>query len=187
MCPRVRAALRSTGSPDADRRRPGGNRARAWPPRRTTARTACNGAGTVHDTIKFKVKIPAGVDNGGRIRIAGYGEAGEKGAQAGDLYLEIRVKPSDKFERDDYDILTTKEINFSQAALGDKIEVETVQGAVELKIPEGTQSGTVFKLKNKGVPLANGRGNGDHLVTVIVKTPKSLSKKQKEVLKELGI
>lgn len=149
--------------------------------------TACHGAGTVYDTVKFKVKIPAGVDNGGRIRLPGYGEAGEKGAGAGDLYLEIRVKPSDKFERDEYEILSEKEINFSQAALGDKVEIETVHGPVELKIPEGTQSGTVFKLKNKGVPYSDGRTKGDHLVTVIVKTPKNLNKKQKEALKELGI
>jgi molecular chaperone DnaJ len=148
---------------------------------------ACRGAGTVYDTVKFKVKIPAGVDNGGRIRVPGYGEAGEKGASSGDLYLEIRVKPSDKFERDDYDILTKKEITFTQAALGDKVEVETVHGPVELKIPEGTQSGTVFKLKNKGVPFTDGRTKGDHLVTVIIRTPKSLNKKQKEALKELGI
>jgi molecular chaperone DnaJ len=149
--------------------------------------TACHGAGTVYDTVKFKVKIPSGVDNGGRIRLRGYGEAGDKGAEAGDLYLEIRVKSSDKFERDDYEILSEKEINFSQAALGDKIEVETVHGPVELKIPEGTQSGTVFKLKNKGVPYNDGHTKGDHLVTVIVRTPKNLTKKQKEALKELGI
>jgi molecular chaperone DnaJ len=148
---------------------------------------ACHGAGTVYDTVKFKVKIPAGVDNGGRIRVPGYGEAGEKGASSGDLYLEMHVKPSDKFERDDYDILTQKEITFTQAALGDKIEIETVHGAVELKIPEGTQSGTVFKLKNKGVPYTDGHTKGDHLVTVIIRTPKSLTKKQKEALKELGI
>jgi molecular chaperone DnaJ len=154
---------------------------------------SCRGAGTVYDTVKFKVKIPAGVDNGGRIRIPGYGEAGsparggQEGAQSGDLYLEIKVRPSDKFEREDYDILTRKEINFSQAALGAKAEIETVYGPVELKIPEGTQSGTVFKLKNKGVPYPDGRTKGDHLVTVIIKTPKNLNKKQKEALKELGI
>jgi molecular chaperone DnaJ len=147
----------------------------------------CRGAGTVYDTVKFKVKIPAGVDNGGRIRITGYGEAGEKGASTGDLYLEIKVRPSDKFERDDYDIFTKKEISFTQAALGDKVEIETVYGPVELKIPEGTQSGAVFKLKNKGVPYSDGRAKGDHLVTVIIKTPKNLNKKQKEALKELGI
>jgi molecular chaperone DnaJ len=149
--------------------------------------SACHGAGTVYDTVKFKVKIPAGVNNGGRIRLSGYGEAGEKGAGAGDLYLEIKVRPSDKFERDDYDILTKKEITFSQAALGDKVEIETVHGLVELKIPEGTQSGIVFKLKNKGVPYGDGHAKGDHLVTVVIKTPKNLSKKQKEALKDLGI
>jgi molecular chaperone DnaJ len=149
--------------------------------------SACHGAGTVYDTVKFKVKIPAGVDNGGRIRIPGYGQAGEKGAPAGDLYLEMHIKPSEKFERDDYDILTKKEITFTQAALGDKVEIETVHGPVELKIPEGTQSSTVFKLKNKGVPYSDGHTKGDHLVTIIVKTPKSLSRKQKEALKELGI
>ena len=146
----------------------------------------CDGNGRVEENVKLKVKIPAGVDNGGRMRLPGYGEAGEKGAGAGDLYLHIKVRPSNKFERDEDEILTKKEINFAQAALGDKVEIETVHGKVELKIPEGTQSGTVFKLKNKGVPSADGR-NGDHLVEVIVKTPKSLNKKQKEALKELGI
>jgi molecular chaperone DnaJ len=147
----------------------------------------CRGAGTAYDTVKFKVKIPAGVDDGGRIRIPGYGEAGEKGASSGDLYLSIRVRSSDKFARQDYDILTKKEINFSQAALGAKVEIETVHGNVELKIPEGTQSGTVFKLKNKGVPYINEKSVGDHLVEVFVRTPKNLNKKQKEALKELGI
>jgi molecular chaperone DnaJ len=149
--------------------------------------SACRGTGTIYDTVKFKVKIPAGVDNGGRIRIPGYGEAGEKSAPAGDLFLEIKVRPSDKFARDDYDILTRKEINFSQAALGDKVEVETVYGPVELKVPEGTQSGTVFKLKNRGVTYQDGHTKGDHLVTVIIKTPKNLNRKQKEALKELGL
>lgn len=149
--------------------------------------TECKGAGSVYDTVKFKVKIPAGVDDGGRIRLPGYGEAGEKGAGLGDLYLNIRVKPSAKFQREDFEILTKKEIGFAQAALGDKIEIETIHGKVELKIPEGTQSGTVFKLKNKGIPYTDGRGTGDHLVEVIVKTPKSLSKKQRETLKDLGI
>ncbi|MDD4902628.1 MAG: molecular chaperone DnaJ [Patescibacteria group bacterium] len=148
---------------------------------------ACHGSGTVYDTAKFKVKIPAGVDDGGRIRLAGFGEAGEKGMAAGDLYLDIRVRPSEKFERDGYDILSKKEINFAQAALGDKVEIETVHGKVELKIPEGTQSGTVFKLRAKGVPHLDGRNKGDHLVTVIIKTPKNLNKKQKEALKELGV
>lgn len=147
----------------------------------------CKGAGSIHDTVNFKVKIPAGVDDGGRIRLSGYGEAGDKGAPLGDLYINIRVKPSEKFAREDYDILTKQYINFSQAALGDKIDIETIHGLVELKIPEGTQSGTVFKLKNKGIPYTDGRGQGDHLVEVVIKTPKGLSKKQKDTLKELGI
>jgi molecular chaperone DnaJ len=147
----------------------------------------CRGAGVILSTEKFKVKIPEGVDDGGRIRLGGFGEAGEKGAPAGDLFLNIRVRPSDKFERDGFDILTQREITFTQAVLGDKIEIETVYGPVELKIPEGTQSGTVFKLKAKGVPHPDGRGKGDHLVTVVIKTPKGLSKKQKEMLKDLGI
>jgi molecular chaperone DnaJ len=147
----------------------------------------CRGAGTTYDTVKFKVKIPAGVDDGGRIRLLGYGEAGEKGTASGDLYLDIRVRPSDKFARDDFDILTKKEISFTQAALGDKVEIETVHGMVDLKIPEGTQSGTVFKLKNKGVPHINEKSFGDHLVEVIIKTPKNLNRKQKEALKELGV
>ncbi len=147
----------------------------------------CHGSGSVHDTVKFKVKIPAGVDDGGRIRLSGYGEAGDKGASMGDLYININVRPSDKFAREDYDILTKKEIGFAQAALGDKVEIETIHGKVELKIPEGTQSSTVFKLKGKGIPYTNGKGYGDHLVEVIVKTPKSLSKKQKDILKGMGI
>ncbi len=147
----------------------------------------CKGSGSVQDSVKFKVKIPAGVDDGGRIRLAGYGEVGDKGAPLGDLYINIDVRPSDKFVREDYDILTKKEIGFAQAAIGDKVEIETIHGKVELKIPEGTQSGTVFKLKDKGIPYTNGRGTGDHLVEVIVKTPKGLNKKQKETLKELGV
>ncbi len=147
----------------------------------------CHGAGSVSDNVKFEVKIPAGVDDGGRIRLSGYGEAGDKGAQAGDLYINIRIRPSDKFKRDDYDVLSEKEIFFYQAALGDKVEVETIHGPVELKIPEGTQSGTVFKLKGKGIQYINGRSVGDHLVEVVIKTPKNLNGKQKKALKELGI
>ncbi|MFA5248554.1 MAG: molecular chaperone DnaJ [Patescibacteria group bacterium] len=149
--------------------------------------SACHGVGTIYDEVKFKVKIPAGVDDGGRIRLSGYGEAGEKGAGMGDLYLNIRVRPSEKFKREDYEILTKKEITFTQATLGDKIEIETIHGKVELKIPEGTQFGTVFKLKNKGIPHLNGKIFGDHLVEVIIKTPKNLSGKQKKALKELDI
>ena len=147
----------------------------------------CGGNGIVLDNVKLKVKIPAGINDNESIRLASQGEAGEKGGSSGDLYLRIKVRPSVKFSREGYNILTKKEIGFSQAALGDKIEIGTIWGPVSLKVPEGTQSGTVFKLRAKGVARLNTSGKGDHLVEIIVKTPKDLNKKQKEALKELGI
>ena len=147
----------------------------------------CGGRGIVRELTSLKVKIPAGIDEGESIRLAGQGEAGSKGASAGDLYLKIRVKPDKRFERDGYDIKSKAEIKFSQAALGDKIEIETVDGPIKLKIPEGTQSGTVFRLRDRGVIKLQGRGRGDHLVKVIIKTPTNLSRKQRKALEELGI
>ena len=147
----------------------------------------CKGVGILNKNIKLKVRIPAGINNGETIRLASQGEAGEKGASAGDLYLKIRVTESIEFNRDGYDILTKKEISFRDAVLGANIEIETIHGKVTLKIPEGTQSGTIFKLRSKGVKELNGKGNGDHLVDIIIKTQKNLNKKQKELLKELNI
>ena len=147
----------------------------------------CGGSGVARERVNFKVKIPAGIDNGESIRLAGQGEAGEAGAPAGDLYIKIQVKPDPRFQRDGYDIKTKAEITFTQAALGDKIEVETVAGPVKLKIPAGTQSGTIFKLRGKGITRLRGSGRGDQFVKVIVKTPTGLNKKQKELLKELNI
>lgn len=143
----------------------------------------CSGEGVANEITNLKIKIPAGINNGETIRLSGQGEAGGKGASAGDLYLRIKVSPSREFTRDGRDIRTQSEISFSQAALGDKIDIKTVHGNVALKIPEGTQSSTIFKLKGKGVPVLNGHGNGDHLVEVVVRTPKNLSRKQKELLK----
>lgn len=147
----------------------------------------CGGSGIVMETVSIKIKVPAGINEGETIRLSGEGEAGEKGAPSGDLYVRMKVAPSREFERDGYDIKSKREISFTQAALGDKIDIKTIHGDVNLKIPEGTQSSTVFKLKGKGVPVLNGRGHGDHLVEIVVKTPKNLSKKQKEALKELGV
>lgn len=147
----------------------------------------CSGRGVVKETVKLKVRIPAGIDDSGVIRLTGQGEAGEKGAQAGDLYMHIRVKKDSRFERQGNDVLTKNYINFTQAALGDKIEVETVDGSVTMKIPEGTESGTVFRLRDHGIPNVQGRGKGDHLVEVKIKTPRNLNRKQKEILKELNI
>jgi len=155
----------------------------------------CSGTGVCYEVVNLKINIPAGIDNGETIRLAGQGEAGEKGSQTGDLYLKIRVNPDKRFERDGYDIKSQATISFTQASLGDKIEVETVEGLVKLKIPEGTQSGTVFKLRGKGITRLQGSGSfgsvqgrrGDHLVEVIVNTPKNLNRKQKQMLRELGL
>ncbi|MEA3463880.1 MAG: molecular chaperone DnaJ [Patescibacteria group bacterium] len=147
----------------------------------------CFGAGIIQESVKLNIKIPAGIDNGETIRLSGQGEAGENGAPSGDLYLEVRVNPDPRFKREGYDIISKAEINFTQAALSDKIDIMTVDGHVKLKIPEGTQSGKVFRLRGKGVPHLRGRGRGDQLVEVVVKTPTSLNRKQKKMLEELNI
>ncbi len=146
----------------------------------------CHGEGRLKEQVTIKVKIPAGVDNGQTIRVSGKGEAGEYGVPAGDLYLIVRVAPDKRFERNGYNIESEAEISFPEAALGTTVEVETIDGKVTLKVPAGTQSGKVFKLTERGVPHINGRQRGDHLVTVIVKTPTKLSSKQKKLLEEFA-
>lgn len=145
----------------------------------------CSGNGAVRELSKIKVKIPAGIDNGEVIRLSGQGEAGIRGATPGDLYIRISVTPSVKYTREGYDIHSSLEISFTQAALGDKVDIETVEGDVKLKIPAGTQSGTVFKLRLKGITRLRGRGKGDHLVKIIVRTPDIIDKKQKKLFEEL--
>lgn len=157
--------------------------------------SACRGSGIAMQIVNLKIKIPAGIDNNETIRLSGQGEAVQKGAQAGDLYVKIRVNPEKRFKRRGYDILSKQEINITTAVLGGKIEIQTVDGPVELKIPEGAQSGIIIRMKNKGVPHLAGRDyfgrnqerRGDHLVEITVKIPTSLSRKQKEILRELGI
>ena len=141
---------------------------------------------------KLKVKIPSGIRDGAEIKFGGEGEAGPQGLPPGDLYLLIRIRPHPAFTRIDDDIYILQEISFTQAALGETIEVETVdpssssgQGAVKLKIPVGTQSGTQFRLRGKGVSRLNGRGRGDQYVRVQVTIPKKLSRAQKKLLREL--
>ena len=146
----------------------------------------CRGTGVIEETVSLKVKIPAGIDEGETIRLSGQGDAGERGVQAGDLYLKIHINPDKRFIREGYNIRSRSEINFTLAALGGKIDIETVDGSVNLYIPEGTQSGTIFKLKGKGVPRLQERGRGDHLVEIIVKTPTHLNRKQKDLLRELA-
>lgn len=147
----------------------------------------CSGSGIHRDNVKLKVKIPAGINMGESIRLSGQGEAGEKGAPSGDLYLRIKVTAHKKFVREGSDIKTEEKISISQAILGDKIEVETIHGPVKMKIPEGTQSGTIFKLKEKGIIKLHGRGIGDQYIKVIVKIPTGATKKQKQLLEELGL
>ena len=146
----------------------------------------CNGNGKVRVRRKIKIKIPAGVDNGSRLRVAYEGEAGTRGGQPGDLYVYIRVKPHNLFIRDGDDVICDVPITFVQAALGDEISVPTLDGKVELKIPEGTQTGTVFRIKGKGVPHLKAGGRGDQHVRVKVITPKKLTDKQRELLREFA-
>lgn len=146
----------------------------------------CKGKGKERKRKKMKVKIPAGVDNGSVIPMRGEGEPGTKGGPYGDLYILLRVLPHKIFEREGYDIICEIPITFVQAALGEELEVPTLEGRVKYKIPEGTQSSTIFRLKNKGVQNPKGYGKGDQYVKVVVETPKNLSEKQKEILKQFA-
>lgn len=142
----------------------------------------CHGLGQLNTKENFKVKIPAGIDDGESIRLQGKGQAGSKGSVAGDLFLRIRVKDDKRFDRRGDNIYSKQEIDIKQAILGDKIDVETVDGVVKLTIPEGTQSATVFRLKEHGVPRLHNRGRGDHFLELTVKIPKG-----KRALKNLSL
>ena len=144
----------------------------------------CSGTGLERNTSNINVKIPAGIDNGQTIRLNGQGEAASGGVN-GDLYIKIRVRLDNEFTRSGDNILSTVRISFSQAALGDKIKVATIDGEVTLKIPAGTQSGTVFKLRGNGSHSIHGRGRGDQLVTIKLKTPERLSRQEKKLFEEL--
>lgn len=146
----------------------------------------CHGSGRVTKRKKIKVTIPAGVDDGQQLRVAGQGEAGINGGPAGDLYIVFRVRPHDKFIREADDIILEVNLTFPQAALGDEIEVPTIHGHVKLKIPAGTQTGTTFRLRGKGIQNVHGHGIGDQHVIVKLVTPKKLTEKQKELLREFA-
>ena len=147
---------------------------------------SCGGKGTKRMNRKINVKIPAGVDQGSRIRVTGGGEAGVRGGENGDLYVYIFVKPHKLFKRDGNEVICDVPVSFVQAALGDTVEVPTLDGKVDLKIPSGIQSGTVLRIKGKGIPYLRSTGRGDQHVRVKVLTPQKLSSKQKELLKEFG-
>ena len=146
----------------------------------------CHGTGREKQSHTVSVKIPAGVETGQQIRLAGQGEAGFNGGPYGDLFVVINVNPSDKFTRDGSTIYYTLNISFVQAALGDTVEVPTVHGNVEMVIPAGTQTGKTFRLKGKGAPRLRGGSQGDQLVTVKIVTPTKLNDAQKEALLALG-
>lgn len=143
----------------------------------------CQGTGKVRKSKKIKVNIPAGVDSGNVMPLRGQGEAGTNGGPSGDLYVNIRVSPHSTFRRKGYDIYIDEHISFAKATLGAEIKVPTIDGDVKYEIPSGTQSGTIFRLRGKGIPVVNGRGRGDQLVTIIVDIPKALNEKQKEALR----
>ncbi|MCM3716879.1 molecular chaperone DnaJ [Fictibacillus phosphorivorans] len=146
----------------------------------------CHGAGKVRKNKTLSVKVPAGVDNGQQIRMSGHGEPGVNGGPAGDLYVVFQVAEHEFFERDGDDIYCEMPLTFVQAALGDEIEVPTLYGKVKLKIPAGTQTGTNFRLRGKGVKNVHGRGQGDQHIQVKVVTPKNLTEKQKQLLRDFS-
>jgi molecular chaperone DnaJ len=143
----------------------------------------CKGSGRVRSVKETNIKIPAGIEDGDTIRFEGLGEAGEKNSGFGDLYLTVKVLPDKRFIRRGYDVYIEQPITFRQAALGDTIEVPSLDGSIKIKIPEGVQTGTDIRLKGKGI--VHGSGRGDQFVRVKVVTPTRLSSKQKELLKEL--
>ena len=146
----------------------------------------CRGGGRVEEQKSLSVKVPAGVDNGDRIRLAGEGEHGEHGGPAGDLYVQIRVKPHPIFTREDNDLYCEVPIGFTTAALGGDLEVPTLDGRVSLKIPGETQTGKVFRVRGKGVKPVRGGATGDLLCRVNVETPVNLTKEQKELLQQFA-
>ncbi len=146
----------------------------------------CRGTGLVSRERRIEVNIPSGVENGSRLRLSGWGEAGVRGGPPGDLYVVVHVKPHEVFQRNNSDLLTEVPIGFSQAALGAEIEVPTIEGKAKLTIPSGTQTHTVFRLRGKGLPRVRGFGRGNELVRVIVKTPTKLTSNQRQLLLDLA-
>ncbi len=146
----------------------------------------CRGGGTVRKRKTIQVTIPAGIDHGQTISLRGQGNAGKNGGPAGDLLITVMVQPHDLFRRDGVDVFCEAPITFTQAVLGAELEIPTIDGKVKYSIPEGTQTGTVFRLKGKGIPVLNGRGRGDQYVTVTIETPRNLSKEQKEALRKFS-
>jgi len=143
----------------------------------------CKGTGIEREKVKKSVKIPAGIDDGQRLRLSGMGEASDQGGPNGDLYIFIKVKKHKMFERVDDDIICEVPVSYAKATLGGEIEIPTLDGSLKMKLPAGTQTGKTFRLREKGMPSTRGYRRGDQLVKVIIETPKNLSEEQKELLK----
>ena len=152
----------------------------------TTPCTQCRGQKRVRVTRKLAVSVPAGVDDGMRIRLAGEGEPGDRGGPAGSLFVVLQVKPHPLFQRQENDILLELPVNIVQATLGAEVDVPTLEGKTRLTVPAGTQHGEVFRLKGKGVPILRSNRRGDQLISVRVVVPDKLNEKQRKLLKELG-
>ncbi len=146
----------------------------------------CRGSGHVSENVKLAVKIPAGIDTGQKLKLRGEGEAGSAGGPSGDLYVVIEVKDHDFFKRDGFDVFCEVPISFVQAALGTEIEVPTLEGAVKLKIPSGTQNGKRFRLRAKGITQVGTRERGDQYVTISVEVPTKLSSEQRALLEKFA-
>ncbi len=143
----------------------------------------CHGDGQVRRSRKIRVKIPAGIDDGQTISMRGEGNQGENGGPAGDLLINVSVRPDPRFQRDGYDLYLEQPVSFTQAALGAELQIDTIDGKVKWNLPAGTQPGTTFRLRGKGVPDIRGRGRGDQYVTVRVTVPANLTEEQKEALR----
>ena len=146
----------------------------------------CKGNGRIRRSVKIEVNIPAGIDDGQIFNVRGQGNMGVNGGPAGDLRVGVNVRPHPFFERDGMNVWCDVNISFAQAALGDEIQVPTLDGKVKYTIPAGTQPGSVFKIRDRGIPSVNGRGRGDQLLRIIVDVPKSLTQRQKELIRELN-
>ncbi len=146
--------------------------------------SSCRGMGRVRHGRTLEVSVPAGIDDGQTFMLRGQGDQGINGGPAGDVNIMVTLRPDELFERDGFDVWCDIPITFSQAVLGDEITVPTIDGKVKYEVPEGTQSGTVFRLRNKGIQYVNGRGRGDQYVKVNIEVPRNLSSKQKDVLKD---
>jgi molecular chaperone DnaJ len=140
----------------------------------------------VRDRKTLSVKVPPGVETGNRLKLAGEGGQGLKGGGNGDLYVLLSVREHPIFTREGNDVVCEIPVSFTQAALGCEVEIPTLDGRVSMKIPEGTQSGRVFRLRSKGIPVLQGYGRGDQLVVVKVETPTNLNKRQREILEEFA-